>query len=92
MESVRFSPDGSRLVTADWDGSARVSDAATGTQLKILGGHSDKLDYAAYSPDGRKIVTASYDKTARVWDVATGAPVTVLSGHTARVRDRKSVV
>ncbi len=80
-----YSPDGTRIVTASSDKTARVWDARTGAQLAVLSGHGDRVYSAAYSPDGTRIVTASIDKTARVWDVRTGAQLAVLSGHGDRV-------
>ena len=37
VESAAFSPDGSRIVTASSDNTARIWDAATGKELAILG-------------------------------------------------------
>jgi eukaryotic-like serine/threonine-protein kinase len=79
--SAAYSPDGTRIVTASDDRSARIWDARTGAQLVVLSGHDDSLITAAYSPDGTRIVTASTDKTARIWDARTGAQLAVLSGH-----------
>jgi hypothetical protein len=76
-----FSPDGTRVVTASWDKTARIWDAATGTELKVLHGHEANVYSAAFSPDGNRIVTASFDKTARIWDAATGSEIKVLRGH-----------
>jgi WD40 repeat protein/serine/threonine protein kinase len=86
VRSAVFSPDGSRIVTASYDRSARVWDVASGAQTLKLSGHSNRLRYAAFSPDGRRIVTASLDKTARIWDAATGKELMVLQGHTDRIR------
>jgi WD40 repeat protein/serine/threonine protein kinase len=80
-----YSPDGTRVVTASLDNTARVWDAATGALLAVLSGHTAGLSYAAYSPDGSRIVTASRDKTLRVWDARAGIPLAVLAGHGAAV-------
>jgi len=85
VNSAAYSPDGTRIVTASSDKTARVWDARTGAQLAVLSGHGDRVYSAAYSPDGTRIVTASIDRTARVWDVRTGAQLAVLSGHGDRV-------
>jgi WD40 repeat protein len=76
-----FSPDGSQIVTAPRDNTARVWDAATGKAIAVLSGHESWVDSAAFGPDGSRIVTASRDNTARVWDAATGEAIAVLSGH-----------
>jgi WD40 repeat protein len=83
--SVAFSPDGSKIVTASVDRTARVWDSGTGEFVAVLRGHTNSLFSAIFSPDGNKIVTASLDKTALVWDTKTGAVVAVLEGHTGPV-------
>ena len=85
VSSAVFSPDGARVLTTSWDGTARVWDAATGAGLVSLAGHAGWINNAAFSPDGARIVTASWDKTARVWDAKTGAALATLSGHTGPV-------
>ncbi|HEX2570325.1 MAG TPA: AAA-like domain-containing protein, partial [Polyangia bacterium] len=77
-----FSPDGSRILTASLDGTARVWDAGTGRSLLTLRGHTNWVVAAAFSPDGSRILTASYDGTARVWDAGTGRSLLTLQGHT----------
>jgi len=79
--SAVYSRDGTHIVTASADKSARVWDAGTGAQLAVLTGHGGSVYTADYSPDGTRIVTASSDKTARIWDAHTGAQLAVLSGH-----------
>jgi WD40 repeat protein/TPR repeat protein len=83
--SAAYSPDGTRIVTASTDKTARIWDARAGAPLAVLSGHGGKLWSAAYSPDGTRIVTASEDKTARIWEARTGAPLAVLSGHGGEV-------
>ena len=81
VDSAVFSPDGKRLVTASWDGTARVWDAATGKQIALFSGHQGWVYSATFSPGGQRVVTASRDGTARVWDAQTGKQLVTLSGH-----------
>jgi WD40 repeat protein len=69
VRSAAFSPDGTRIVTASEDNTARVWEASTGKELAQLQGHTAWVRSAAFSPDGTRIVTASEDNTARVWEV-----------------------
>jgi WD40 repeat protein len=68
VNSAAFSPNGSRIVTASVDNTARIWDAATAKEIAVLRGHDSFVWSAAFSPDGSRIVTASGDKTARIWD------------------------
>jgi hypothetical protein len=79
--SPAFSPDGSRIVTASGDQTARIWDAATAKEIAVLRGHDWEVYSAAFSPDGSRIVTASADKTARIWDAVTAKEIAVLRGH-----------
>ncbi|HVS28919.1 MAG TPA: TIR domain-containing protein, partial [Solirubrobacteraceae bacterium] len=72
LNRAAFSPDGSRIVTASSDRTARAWNARTGRQETILRGHAALVESAAFSPDGSRVVTASVDGTARIWDARTG--------------------
>jgi hypothetical protein len=85
VRSAAFSPDGSRIVTGGYDGTAKVWDAHSGAPLLELKGHMDMVRSAAFSPDGSRIVTGSGDRTAKVWDARIGAPLLELKGHTSAV-------
>jgi hypothetical protein len=50
--SAAFSPDGSRIVTASADKTARIWDAATGKEIAVLRGHEDNVLSVAFNPDG----------------------------------------
>jgi WD40 repeat protein len=67
--SASFSADGSRIVTASADKTARVWDAATGDALTVLAGHANWVNSAAFNADGSRVVTASLDQTARIWQL-----------------------
>ena len=84
MESASFSADGSRIVTADSDGTARVWDAKAGSLLHTLKGDDELGRLASFSPDGSRIVTTGFN-TARVWDAESGDQLHILKGHTALV-------
>jgi WD40 repeat protein len=77
---AELSPDGTKIVTAGFDTSARIRDAATGKVLFELAGHEQRVTSAHFSADGSKAVTCSYDGTARVWDASTGRSLAVLRG------------
>lgn len=78
-----FSPDGTRIITAGWDGTARIWDATNGRSLHVLRGHADVVATAVFSPDGKRIATAGWDGSPRVWDARTGRSLHVLRGGRA---------
>ncbi len=87
VSNASFSPDGSRIVTASDDNTARVWDSQSGELIQTLEGHQASVFNASFSPDGSRIVTASDDNTARVWDSQSGELIQTLEGHQAGVRN-----
>lgn len=64
--SAVFSKDGTRIVTASYDGTVRLWDV-TGQLLDVFADHTDAVNSAVFSPDGGHVLTASSDATARLW-------------------------
>ncbi|WP_306131772.1 c-type cytochrome [Roseivivax marinus] len=68
---MALAPEGERVASASWDGSARLWSAADGTLLQEFDGHDGPVNDVAFL-DARTLLTASADGTVRVWDAATG--------------------
>src|SRR5262249_49715024 len=81
-----YSPDGTKIVTASSDHTARLWDARTGKQLLPPLQHDDDVLMADFSPNGKRVVTGSADHTARVWDVETGRPIGVPMQDTGAIQ------
>ena len=77
VRNAVFSPDGSLVLTASDDGSARLwrRDGTLERQLR----HGGPVTAASFSPDGRLVLTTSRDGTARIWLTASGKTVAVLA-------------
>ncbi|HEX2915391.1 MAG TPA: hypothetical protein VH186_31810 [Chloroflexia bacterium] len=70
--SLSFSPDGTRLLSASSDNTARIWPFDGKGEALVLKGHAKAVWSAAFSPDGKTVVTASEDGTIRTWDAANG--------------------
>lgn len=79
-----FSPDGSLLVTASSDYSARIWSVPELRLVAVLGPHDDDVEMAVFDPDGTRVATASRDHRVRVFDTS-GRLLTTCIGHTADV-------
>ncbi len=71
VHAVVFSPDGSLLATACFDGTARIWDATTGARLQELH-HQSPVFSLDFHASGKWLATGTDDNTARLWNVATG--------------------
>ena len=78
VKAANFSPDGKRVVTASTDGTARIWDADTGKQIKVLE-HRAELSDARFDVGGRTITTtvSSFlrDTEIRRWSADTFDPI-----------------
>jgi WD40 repeat protein len=76
VNSIKFSRDSRRIVTASSDWTARVVDLETGDASAIV--HDEAVFDASFSPDERFIITRSAT-AARIWDAQLAiAPIAVL--------------
>jgi len=65
--SAAYSPDGQRIVTASFEGTAKVWDAETGKELFTLTSHEGRVFSAVYSAVGKRIATAGDDGICRIY-------------------------
>ncbi|NIM13175.1 MAG: NACHT domain-containing protein [Candidatus Aminicenantes bacterium] len=72
INSVVYSPDGEKILSASEDKKIKEWDVETGECLKTYHGHSHGIYKAVYSTDGHKILSTSYDEPIKEWDVESG--------------------
>ena len=88
VESVAFSADSRRLVSASSDRTARVWPVELSTasaEGPLVLGAGAKLYGAAFSSDGRQVVAGGTDNIIRVWDTGDGRELGALHWHTEAV-------
>ncbi len=87
VASARFSPDGSRVVTASADGTAKVWESTGALLASLEHDAGSRVTSARFSPDGSLIVTAGGDGRARLWDPADGEQAVEVLDRDCPVRD-----
>ncbi|MFD3504963.1 NB-ARC domain-containing protein [Streptomyces sp. NPDC058678] len=53
--------------------------------IRILTGHTARVNAVVFSPDGTRLATGGDDGMVRVWDLAAGEILHTMAGHTRRV-------
>lgn len=74
--AVKFSPDGSKLFLASYDGRGYIANAQSGDVVTTISGHvgnSPSMRGGSFSPDGLRVATSGSDGFVRVWDAQTSA-------------------
>ncbi len=86
VQYLRFSPDGTRLASADSGDRSTIHlwDAATGEERVAFVAHEGELGNITWSPDSTRLLSAGLgDSVARVWDATSDEvfPLLELAGH-----------
>jgi WD40 repeat protein len=77
MRRAVFSPDGKFVATADFAGTTKLLDPATGKTKATLTPHSSQVNAVAISSDSKLIAGGSFDGSITLWD-GTGKEVGTL--------------
>ncbi|KAG2753641.1 WD40 repeat-like protein [Suillus brevipes Sb2] len=84
VNGVAHLPDGRRIITCSTDGSLRLWDLKSGTQIGedwrdgnagTMRGHTNWVNGVAHLPNGRRIITCSTDGSLRLWDLKSGTQI-----------------
>jgi len=71
INSVTFSPDGSRVLAACMDGTVRICDSTTCQPIGTPLHQSSGVTEVAISPNGKRIATRGKDDSVQLWDAVT---------------------
>jgi WD40 repeat protein/serine/threonine protein kinase len=78
---VAVSPDGKTLAAADIRGGVRLLDAQSGSLIRELGAHKDRVMRIRFSPDGSRLASSGGDCTVGLWPMDPSLPGRLLYGH-----------
>ena len=67
-----FSSDGRRIVTGASDGTARLWDVATGTQIRAFSSPGSSITAVTISSNGTLLASGAWDGVVRLWNAANG--------------------
>jgi len=85
VTSVHFDRDGTKLVSASWDGTVRVWDVTfpgPGKCIRTLTApERPPVGFAKFSPNGKFILASTWDHTIRLWGVANERVLKSYTGH-----------
>jgi WD40 repeat protein len=72
IPALAWSPQGKRLATGDFSGTARIIDAATGKVVAKLPQHEKLVNTVVFTADGKQVLTGGFDGAIRLSDAAKG--------------------
>ncbi len=84
---LALTPNGDTLASGSDDGTIRLWDTSTGTQISSI--PSSKTDTLAFSMDGKILASINNSVSIQLWDVGTGKQLTSLNGQNEVVTDLK---
>jgi WD40 repeat protein len=82
---VAFSPNSQWIVSGSTGCTVQLWDVVTGSQHRVMRGHTERVWCVAFSPDGLSIASCSSDGTLRMWDVGTGTEQRVMRDYIGRL-------
>jgi WD40 repeat protein len=75
LRTIRYVPDGSRILMGDDWGAVHIWDAATGKLLRSNQRHRTTVTRFDFSLDGRRYASLSNDGSVQVWDASNDQPI-----------------
>ncbi len=85
VNSVAWSPDGTKIVSGSNDNKIKIWNAATGALIRTLTMHTDNVNSVAFNHDGTRIASGSDDDDVKVWNVSDGSVANTETGHSGDV-------
>jgi len=84
-QALAVTADGRRAISGARDGSIKVWEVETGTELLAIANEKSPINAVAVTPDGKRGISGSNGATVKVWDLETGSELYSLKGHKSSV-------
>ncbi|MBM4067930.1 MAG: WD40 repeat domain-containing protein [Planctomycetes bacterium] len=78
---VAFVPNNRQVVSASWDGVARLWDIKSGTEIKSYK-HPKDVNSVAVSRDGNQLLVGCDNRRFYLWDITSGREIKAFNGFT----------
>lgn len=72
ISTIGISPDRNTIWSGSYDGTVRLWDLRSGSELVVLSGHEESISQVEFSADAKLIASASTDDTVRLWRADNG--------------------
>ncbi len=73
--SVCYSPDGSMIASGSSDGTIKIWNMETGSEIRTIEAHYYDVNSLCYSTDGSRLASGSGDGRIKIWDPYTGTMI-----------------
>ena len=83
---LAFSPDGTRLATANANGLQTISDTATWQVIENFDLSPRQFISVSFAPDGQQLVTGEDGGVVQLWTAQPLRPTAVIGRHAARIK------
>jgi WD40 repeat protein len=80
--SVEYSPDGSQLVTLEYDGLVQIWDAETGEEVAAIRDYAGSISAVKLTPDQQQAFVADQTGALRFYDLNSGEEIRRFDTHT----------
>ncbi len=80
VQSLSWSVDGRRLVSASRDKTCKVYDSTSGKSITTFSGHQQSVTSAVFREDGQHVMSVGDDGRMRIWNLDEGKQIHELKG------------
>ena len=87
LTAVAMNRLGSRVGTGGKEGTVRIVDGVSGSEIRVFNEHKGAIVGMAFSPDGHQLATSGVDRSVRLWDTESPEVAKVFVQHAKPVGD-----